>query len=168
MKGIIIYKSKYGSTKQYAEWLKEETEFELYNITEFNNNLNNYDIIILAGSIHAGSFSLKGFLLDNWTIISKKVTALMATSGASNNVVINNIIEKSLPSKVYNKIKIFPVGGQYLLKSMSFIDRNIIKIVAFFAKTPEIKKGMLTEKEDLHKKNLNEIKVFIVNAMNPH
>ena len=29
MKGIIIYKSKYGSTKKYAEWLKEATGFEM-------------------------------------------------------------------------------------------------------------------------------------------
>ena len=27
MNGMIIYKSKYGSTKKYAEWLSEETGF---------------------------------------------------------------------------------------------------------------------------------------------
>ncbi len=28
MQGIIIYKSKYGSTRQYAEWVQSETGFE--------------------------------------------------------------------------------------------------------------------------------------------
>ena len=28
MKGIILYTSKYGSTKRYAEWLAEETGFD--------------------------------------------------------------------------------------------------------------------------------------------
>lgn len=28
-KGIILYKSKYGSTKKYAEWLAEECGFDL-------------------------------------------------------------------------------------------------------------------------------------------
>ena len=27
MKGIIIYKSKYGATKKYAEWISEATGF---------------------------------------------------------------------------------------------------------------------------------------------
>ena len=29
MKGIILYKSKYGATKRYAQWLSEETGFEI-------------------------------------------------------------------------------------------------------------------------------------------
>ena len=28
-KGIIIYQSKYGATRKYAEWLKEATGFDL-------------------------------------------------------------------------------------------------------------------------------------------
>ena len=31
-KGIIIYKSKYGSTKKYAQWLKEATGFEVMEV----------------------------------------------------------------------------------------------------------------------------------------
>lgn len=27
MKGIILYKSKYGATEKYARWLSEETGF---------------------------------------------------------------------------------------------------------------------------------------------
>lgn len=27
-KGIILYQSKYGATKKYAEWLQESTQFD--------------------------------------------------------------------------------------------------------------------------------------------
>ena len=27
-KGIILYQSKYGATKKYAEWLQESTQYE--------------------------------------------------------------------------------------------------------------------------------------------
>lgn len=33
-KGIVIYKSKYGTTKKYAEWLAKEIEYELAEITK--------------------------------------------------------------------------------------------------------------------------------------
>ncbi|MGM0421455.1 MAG: hypothetical protein ACQEQG_10785 [Bacillota bacterium] len=96
MKGVIIYKSKYGSTQQYAEWLKEATNFELHNATE-----------------------------------------------------------------VFERIKIFPVGGRYLFKRMSFIDRNIIKLVAWFSRNPDVKKNMLIEKDEVDKNNLQEIIDYI-------
>lgn len=32
MSGIILYKSKYGATKQYAEWIAEETGFSCFQI----------------------------------------------------------------------------------------------------------------------------------------
>jgi hypothetical protein len=40
---------------------------------------------------------------------------------------------------------------------MSFIDRNIIKMVAFFSKHQETKEGMLTEKDDVKRENLKEV-----------
>ena len=29
MNGVILYQSKYGATKRYAEWLSEETGFSV-------------------------------------------------------------------------------------------------------------------------------------------
>lgn len=39
MKGVIIYKSKYGSTRQYAEWICAETGFELFDVKQCPHNL---------------------------------------------------------------------------------------------------------------------------------
>lgn len=36
MSGIILYKSKYGATKQYAEWIAEETGFSCVQIDKAN------------------------------------------------------------------------------------------------------------------------------------
>ena len=30
MNGVILYQSKYGATKRYAEWLSEETRVSVY------------------------------------------------------------------------------------------------------------------------------------------
>jgi menaquinone-dependent protoporphyrinogen IX oxidase len=54
-------------------------------------------------------------------------------------------------------VKVFPVGGRYVFNRMSFIDRNIIKLVAFFSKHQETKEGMLTEKDDVKRENLREV-----------
>ena len=38
MKGIIIYKTKYGSTKKYADWLAEETDFDIIDVSKTKIN----------------------------------------------------------------------------------------------------------------------------------
>jgi menaquinone-dependent protoporphyrinogen IX oxidase len=161
MKGIIIYKSKYGSTKQYADWLHEETGFDLYGIEGFSQDLSEYDTIVIAASIHAGSLSLKGFLLEKWPLISKKRTAVLVTSGAGHPEVVNRIIKDSLPPAVYEELRIFPVGGRYVLGEMSLIDRTLIRIAAFFTKSPDARRGMLTEKREVNRDNLGSIVEFL-------
>lgn len=51
-RGIILYQSKYGATKKYADWLVEETG---YDCIETKNakiaDLHNYDVIILGGGV---------------------------------------------------------------------------------------------------------------------
>ena len=48
MQGIIIYKSKYGATRQYAEWLQSETGFELYDVKNCPADLSRYEIVCLV------------------------------------------------------------------------------------------------------------------------
>lgn len=161
MKGIIIYKSKYGSTKQFAEWMQEDTGFDLYTISKCPKNLNDFDVIIVGSSIHAGSISVKDYLITNWPFIKDKKVVMILTSGASNKRVIDNVVKYSFPPEIMNAIKVFPVGGRYVFDKMSFIDRSLIKIVAFFTKHPETKKGMLTERDDVDRNNLKEVLEFI-------
>ena len=33
MKGIVVYKSKYGATKKYADWLGDATGFDIVEIS---------------------------------------------------------------------------------------------------------------------------------------
>ncbi len=52
---IVIYKSKYGSTKKYAEWIAEELECPAVSIDDFKKGqLKNYDKVIYGGAVQAG------------------------------------------------------------------------------------------------------------------
>ena len=47
-KGIILYQSKYGSTKKYAQWLKEATGFEVMEVKKAKvDTINGYDTVVL-------------------------------------------------------------------------------------------------------------------------
>lgn len=161
MKGLIIYKSKYGSTKQFSEWLKEDTGFDLREISNVPSNLKDYEIIIIGCSIHAGLISLQKWIMQNWESIKGKQVILMLTSGTSDIRFIQKTMEKSLSQEIRKRITLFPVGGRYLLNRMSIFDRLSVKIVAFFTKHSETKRGMLTERDDVNRDNLKNIINFI-------
>lgn len=52
---IVVYKSKTGFTKRYANWIKDELNCRIIPVEEFNaTNMSSYDIIIFGGSLHTG------------------------------------------------------------------------------------------------------------------
>ena len=51
----------------------------------------------------------------------------------------------------------FPVGGRYLFSEMDPVSRFLVKFGASLTKDPEVKKGMLTECDDVRRENLSEL-----------
>lgn len=73
MKILILYKTKYGSTEQYARWIAEEVNADIYDVGSFNiDNLDNYDIIIIGSPTYMGQIKMKGFIEKNWEILKSK------------------------------------------------------------------------------------------------
>ena len=55
-KGIILYQSKYGATKKYAQWLQEETGFDWLETKSANwQQPCEYDTIILTRCVQCGT-----------------------------------------------------------------------------------------------------------------
>jgi len=59
-KTVVIYKTKYGATKRYADWIGEELDCPVISADESNKkDFELYDNIVYGGGVHAGG--LKGF-----------------------------------------------------------------------------------------------------------
>ena len=82
-KGIILYRSKYGATAKYAEWLAEETGFDLMQTKEASvEKLRRYDTIVLGGGIYASGIAGIGFLRKHLKQLQGKRLAVFCV-GAS-------------------------------------------------------------------------------------
>ena len=83
MSGIILYKSKYGATKQYAEWIAEETGFSCFQIDKADiNEVARKDVIILGGGVYASGIACIPFLKKNIGKLKEKKIIVYAC-GAS-------------------------------------------------------------------------------------
>ena len=65
-KGIILYQSKYGATKKYAEWLVEKTGYDCVETKSVKAaHLQKYDVIVLGGGVYASGIAGLHFLKKN-------------------------------------------------------------------------------------------------------
>ncbi|NCB93110.1 MAG: hypothetical protein EOM40_11220 [Clostridia bacterium] len=67
MRAIVIYKSRTGFTKKYAEWIGEELKCEIAVYSDMNRlTLSDFDLVIYGSRVHAGKIDsltkIKGIL----------------------------------------------------------------------------------------------------------
>ena len=114
---LVMYFSKYGATKKYAEWIGSELNGEILCIKDVNKrNLGNYDAIILGSGLYAGKIQGINILLDNYQILKDKILVIY-TCGLADYSKIKNIdairkrLEKEIPENIIKTIKVYYLRG---------------------------------------------------------
>ena len=80
MKGIVIYKSKYGSTKTYAIWISEALGFDLCDSKNVSiKNLLEYDSIVYGGGLYAEVINGVHLITKNIDALEGKKIAIFST-----------------------------------------------------------------------------------------
>ncbi len=106
MRTIIVYESKYGHTKQYAQWLSEELGCAMVERKKANiSKVMGYDIILYGGGLYAGGISGIGFLTKHASMIKDKHLILF-TCGLADPTKPQNVasIEAALSKKMKPEI----------------------------------------------------------------
>ena len=74
---IVIFKSKYGSTKQYAEWIAQELGCSSVDVNDITiGDLEKYDKIVYGGGLYAEVINGASFLTKNIDKLKDKKIAI--------------------------------------------------------------------------------------------
>lgn len=130
MKGVILYKSKYGATRKYAEWLAEETHFDRVEISKAKISvIQKYDVIIVGGGIYASGIAGLSFLRKNIKALqNKKIMVFCDGASPFDDKVFETIKENNMKGELKN-IPCFYFRGAWDLKGMHLIDRSLCKLL---------------------------------------
>ena len=140
MKKIIIYNSKSGFTKRYAELIKDELNCELVNFKNIKKvNLNDYKSIIYGGGIYASKINGLNKIKD---IVSDSQNLIIFGVGLSKktNKLIEEIKEANFDN--FKDYKFFYFRGGFNYENLNFINKIIIWVF----------KKILNSKKDKDKK----------------
>jgi menaquinone-dependent protoporphyrinogen IX oxidase len=129
MKTLILYKSKYGSTKQYAEYLNQNIKnSDLVSIEDFKKDcLNEYDSIILGSSTYMGQIQILKELIDMWESIKEKKVSLFAVGLIDPDAQGSQITYNNIPDNIRGQIKYIKVPGRLNLRKLNIFEKLVAK-----------------------------------------
>lgn len=129
-KGIILYQSKYGATKKYANWLQEETDYDCVETKSVNlNRLSEYDTIILGGGVYASGIAGLSFLKKNIGRLSdKKIVVFCVGASPYDEDAITQIRTLHFKDELSN-VPLYYCRGAWDEDAMTFRDRTLCKML---------------------------------------
>ena len=140
MKGIILYASKYGATKRYAEWLAEKTGFDCVETKKAKiEDVKQYDTILLGGGIYASGIAGLSFLKKNMAQLrEKKVIVFCDGASPYEERAFQQIVAHNLKDSLAG-LPCFYCRGAWDPDAMTFADRTLCRMLqkAVAKKKPE-------------------------------
>jgi len=131
MKPIVLYRSKYGSTKNYADWIAQELSCEALDAKGVDADiLKDYDTIIYGGGLYAEIIAGVSLITKNIDKLAGKKLVVFTTGLTPTNVreyYDGMVLEKNFKGDTKNKVKVFNFPGKMVYKELSLVHRTAIK-----------------------------------------
>ena len=157
MKGLVIYKGKYGATKQYATWIGQELQLPVASADRFPiDELPNYDYFILGSSVYIGKLEIKDWLKKNFNVLQNKKIFFFQVAGSPVEQIEKrqSYNKASLPPSILKKTQFYYLPGRMIMRNLSGWDRFMLKMGAKLTKDPVEKKAMLTDFDHVKKEKV--------------
>lgn len=113
----VIYRSVYGSTKQYALWLAEELGCEALEGSKLKaQDLAPYETLVFGGGLYAGGISGAGLLAKSAQVLAGKRLALFTVGLADpeepqNRENLRAAAERAIPEALRGQVAVFHLRG---------------------------------------------------------
>lgn len=160
MKGVIIYKGKYGATAQYAAWLAEALYLPVIDTDHQSvSDLSGYDYIIIGSPVYVGKLLIRDWLHKNAAILQGKKVFLFIVSSVPDDDKRRQetVIKANIPEELARASLIYFARGRVIVNKLSWTDKLMIKMGAIMEKDPEKKALMRRGFDGMKRENINPL-----------
>jgi menaquinone-dependent protoporphyrinogen IX oxidase len=126
----VIYQSKYGATKKYAEWLGEELSCDIIETNKaIIEQMEKYDLIILGGGIYATGIAGFSFLKKYHERLKNKKLIVFAVGASPYDEKAMKVLKERNFKKELSHIPFFYCRGAWNEEIMSWKDRTMCNLL---------------------------------------
>ena len=147
---IVIYQSKYGSTKQYAEWIAEALNCRSCEATKTSiEELLQYETIIFGGGLYASGINGVSLITKNFEKlrVKKLIVFTVGLASTEDTSIFEPIINKNFKKEMQPSVQFFHLRGGIDYTKLNLIHKTMMAML----KKTVIKKGEsnLTDEDQL-------------------
>ncbi|MBN1538915.1 MAG: hypothetical protein JW939_02135 [Candidatus Thermoplasmatota archaeon] len=159
MKGIVLYISRCGSTRQYAEWIGEETGFPIIDLKKDKEpDLCGYDIIVIGSWILAGKMVAHSWIKKNWHRIENKNVFVFSVSGdVPDEEIRKKYLDASFPNGIGSRISFYSFHGRFRKEDQNILLRGMLNFAAKFEKEGNLANNLVLGVDGVKKENIKGI-----------
>ena len=157
VKGLIVYKSKYGATHQYANWLGEQLGFPVTEAGDADaRTLHKYDVIVMGSSVYVGKILIGRWMKEYEDILKDKELFLFVVCGTppAETGHLAAMLNTNMSQSLRQKVELFFLHGRMILTKLGWFDRFLLKMGARLEKDKATSKRMLEEFDDVKREHL--------------
>lgn len=131
MSAIVIYKTKYGSTKAYAEWIAEEIGCETVDAKTVKiEDILKYDTIIYGGGLYAEIINGVTLITKNMDKLQNKKIIVYSTGITPldcRDYYDKYVLEKNFTPEMLENIKVFNFLGKMKSDELTMVHKAALK-----------------------------------------
>ena len=126
-KTAVIYKSKYGAAKKYAEWIAKDLNASLFDVSSIKPaQLMDFDMVIYGGGMYAGNINGVKLVAANPCKSLVIFTVGLADPKSSD---FSEVLAKAFTPEILSKIKAFHLRGALNFSNLSLVHKGIISVI---------------------------------------
>ncbi len=122
----LVYTTKYGHTKQYADWLKEELDIEVKTINTFNAaQMLSYKLVIFASGVYNDKIQIMDFIKKQGTSINPSRIMIAAVTWFTNESedAKPKLIEDNYPENFKNVVPLVILNSGINKKQINVMEK---------------------------------------------
>jgi menaquinone-dependent protoporphyrinogen IX oxidase len=149
MQTLVIYKSKTGFTKKYAEWISEELSADITHASKVTANmLSAYDCVIYGGGLYVVGINGVKLITQNVDKLKGKKVVVFATGMSPfREEGANEVISKNFTLEQQKIVQFFYLRGGFDYSKLNPFDKMLMSLLRLSIKWNKVRNKKLSSDE---------------------
>lgn len=158
--GLVVFKSKYGSTSEYARWIAEELKLPVMGQERLEDKaLQACGYLVIGSPVYKGKLLIGKWLLKHRKALMQKrlFFFIVCATTAAENEKQKKIVRNNIPAEMLREENVFFLPGRLVVKNLSFLDGLFLKMGAKLEHDPVKKAAMLNGVDGVGKEHIARV-----------